>query len=539
MDDNGERIPTYLDLDIKKTQDLVNTIEELVTFQNKLTELTAVKREQDLFEKALGMLENHFAVPFFQVLLREMGRESFNAAYTRGEDTYLLETGVIDPAVLEWVMDKQTVSTIAKKEPWVEDDRVDSLLVAPLPGKTSPVGIIVLGVEFEENRFSTFHHGLVNTLCRQVGFVLENIQLSDHLQNLGNMLDNILESVPHAVVATGPGDTILACNKNAEFMFGFKRIMALGERYQDVLPSRVADSMSSVILRALDGEKTVDHEMEHELPGGQPITLGITASLLYDKDFAPKGVVFLCRDMTLSREVQKLRELDQMKSEFVQMVSHELKTPLTTIVGGAEILKMDLDQLSPEHAEIVGIIDSGSQRLHALITDLLDLSRLESGDKISLEINRIDLKELISNSINVSRREGKHEIEVVYEDELPPLFLDKAKMKQVFDNVIGNAVKYTPEGKPITIKVSRTREDVLVSVKDQGLGIDPKHLPYIFDKFYRADSSARGIEGTGLGLPIAKHIIELHGGELTVESEPDKGSTFNIVIPTKTGAHRK
>jgi PAS domain S-box-containing protein len=525
--------------DFALIRELVGTIEKLVDFQRQLTDLSSLKNEQEAYEKVHGVLKSYFPVRLFQVLLREPGGVEFKRAYPAGEHDCLIAKGVLDGDLIEWVLDRTEPSIIARRHPWVPDKEVNSIILSPIPGKTGTIGLLVMGVPFEESEFSTFHSSVVNTLCRQTGFVLESVQVSSKLQNLGTLLDNILESVPHAVLATGPNDTILACNSNAEFMFGFRRIMALEEKYRDVMPRNVSDIMSSVILRAIDGTKTVDHEFEHKLPDGTKITVGVTVSMLYDRTFNPHGVVFLFRDMTLSREVQKLRELDRMKGEFVQMVSHELKTPLTTILGGLELLRMDMDKLPAEFHEVVGIIDAGAQRLRALITDLLDLSRLESGDKISLEIQRVNLSELIDASVKVSQREGKHRFEVSIPRDFPPLFLDKAKIKQVLDNLIGNAVKYSPRGGAVRVVATYDAEYARIAISDEGVGIAKKHLPFIFDKFYRADSASAGIEGTGLGLSIVKHVVELHSGDILVESELGKGSTFTVVLPLKAWTHQK
>jgi primosomal protein N' (replication factor Y) len=453
--------------------ELMITIEELISFQGKLAELSTIKREADLFEKTHNVINSHFPISFLQVILWNTDTGAYYAAFTKGGSVNLLEDGVIDTELISWVLGQETPSTITVREPWLDDPGVRSLLIAPLPGKTGPMGVLVMGTPIARDKFSTYQMSIVKVLCRQAGFVLDNIQLSEHIQSLGNLLDNILESVPHAVIATGGDDRILACNKNAEFMFGFKRIMALGEPFQEVLPGNMSAAMGSIIVQTLTAKKTVDYEIEHNLPDGTPITVGVTTSLLYNKEFKPEGVVFMCRDMTLSREVLKLRELDKMKSEFVQTVSHELKTPLTTIIGGTDILMMDKELLSDEHLEVIGIITSGAHRLQALISDLLDLSRLESGDSIKLDMERVSLRELIEASITVAKGKGEHAFSVDIPVKLPPLFIDRAKIKQVFDNIIGNAVKYSPQGGTVTVAVQTDSKEALVTVADEGLGIIP------------------------------------------------------------------
>ena len=231
-------------------------------------------------------------------------------------------------------------------------------------------------------------------------------------------------------------------------------------------------------------------------------------------------------------EVQKLRELDRMKSEFVHTVSHELKTPLTAILGGTEVLQTERDSFTPEQLEMLDIIDQGGKRLHALIMDLLDLSRLESG-RVGLERSETDLDAVMREAAEgVRHKNPKCSLQLEVAPDLPTTMADGDKLKQVFENLIGNALKYSPKGGEVSARLWQEGDTLRFAVKDHGIGIAAEHIPLLFDKFYRVDSSTTAeIEGTGLGLAIVKHIIELHEGQLTVESAPGKGSTFGFTLP--------
>jgi len=233
------------------------------------------------------------------------------------------------------------------------------------------------------------------------------------------------------------------------------------------------------------------------------------------------------------RDISLAKELDRMKSEFVANVSHELKTPLTAIKGYSELLiKMNLP---PEKVRnYYQIIYKESERLTQLINDLLEVSRIESG-KIELKKEMVEIRKVIKERATFFQTQtSKHTI-VLQFPEYPTFILgDNARLAQVFHNLLDNAIKYSPNGGNIWVRVSDKMEDIVIEVQDQGIGIPPEHLPHIFDRFYRVDSSLRkSTSGTGLGLSIVKSIIEAHGGKISVASKVGEGTTFTIRLPRR------
>lgn len=230
----------------------------------------------------------------------------------------------------------------------------------------------------------------------------------------------------------------------------------------------------------------------------------------------------------------KLKELDLMKSEFLNTVSHELRTPLTSIKAFAEILLDNVGEDVETQTEFLEIINKESDRLTRLINNLLDLSRIEAG-RMKWEKEPLDLHEVAETALDALRGSAEKKglnIEAELEEDLPTVG-DKDKLVQVITNLLGNAIKFTSEGG--TIKVKTSRKDLLtarISVTDSGVGIASEFHESIFEKFSQVDSSeTRDIKGSGLGLPIARSITEHHGGKLFVESEPGKGSTFTVELP--------
>jgi signal transduction histidine kinase/DNA-binding response OmpR family regulator len=230
----------------------------------------------------------------------------------------------------------------------------------------------------------------------------------------------------------------------------------------------------------------------------------------------------------------KLKELDHMKSEFLNTVSHELRTPLTSIKAFAEILLDNVGEDVETQTEFLQIINKESDRLTRLINNLLDLSRIEAG-RMKWDSEPVDLHEIAESALNALRGSAEKKGLVItsdLEEDLPTVG-DKDKLIQVITNLLGNAIKFTSEGGEVTVRASR--HDLLtarIEVIDSGVGIDPEFHESIFAKFSQVDSSeTRDIKGSGLGLPIARSITEHHGGKLFVESQAGKGSTFIVELP--------
>lgn len=231
---------------------------------------------------------------------------------------------------------------------------------------------------------------------------------------------------------------------------------------------------------------------------------------------------------------EKLKELDRMKSEFLNTVSHELRTPLTAIKAFAEILLDNAGEDPDTQLEFLGIINKEADRLTRLINNLLDLSRIEAG-RMNWHYEPADLEEVVSAAANTLRLSAeKKEVDYIVEHlgQGLPVHCDYDKMVQVFTNLIGNALKFTPPGGTVRITTQRVGDKAEVVVSDSGLGIAPEFHAKIFEKFGQVDTSeTREIKGSGLGLPIARSIVEAHKGTLTVDSDTGKGAKFAVRIP--------
>ncbi len=226
---------------------------------------------------------------------------------------------------------------------------------------------------------------------------------------------------------------------------------------------------------------------------------------------------------------------EQMRVDFVANASHELRTPLATLVGYAETLRENADALDEATRDrFTGVVHDEARRMQRLVEDLISLSRIEA-ERFSRPRDSLSLLALAAEARHAAAgqaAERNSTIEVDAPADLAPIAGDRREILQLFDNLIGNALRYGQPGTPVRIALRQERDMIRLSVADEGDGIAPEHIPRITERFYRVDPSrSRALNGTGLGLAIVKHIVERHRGRLKIESELGRGSTFHVFLP--------
>ena len=239
--------------------------------------------------------------------------------------------------------------------------------------------------------------------------------------------------------------------------------------------------------------------------------------------------------LMVTRDISERRAVEQLKEEYMVMVTHELRTPLSTIQGFADLLvEGDLGTLPPLHTEYLGIIQANTRQLVAIVSDLLDLARIES-NRFQLDSGPLDVGGVVRGVLASLRPqiEGKGQtLALALHDPLPAVWGDPDRVAQILTNLISNAHKYTPAGGSIVVGAVPHGNNVRVTVRDTGIGLSPEEQANLFTKFFRATSSVvREQAGTGLGLVITRSLVELHGGTLSVQSAPGQGSTFGFTLP--------
>jgi signal transduction histidine kinase len=263
----------------------------------------------------------------------------------------------------------------------------------------------------------------------------------------------------------------------------------------------------------------------------------------------PEGVVellqtFASQSALAIENARLFRELElasRHKSEFLANMSHELRTPLNAIIGFSEVLTEQLfGELNDKQLEYQRDILASGQHLLSLINDILDLSKVEAG-RMELELGTFSLREALENGLTMLKeRAGRHGIALGLEIEegLDEVEADERKVKQVVFNLLSNAVKFTPDGGRVALSARSADGEVRVAVSDTGVGIGADDLPYVFEEFRQVGQATAKAEGTGLGLPLAKRFVELHGGRMWIESQPGVGSTFTFTLPQPATVHQ-
>jgi signal transduction histidine kinase len=267
--------------------------------------------------------------------------------------------------------------------------------------------------------------------------------------------------------------------------------------------------------------------VEGDLDRPDPPTLpvGITYAPLLNDQGALRNIIVTVRDIT------RFRTAEEIKTTFISIISHELKTPVALIKGYASTLRRD--DASWDRAEVadgLGVIEDEADRLASMIEDLLDASRLQAGG-LKLSLADVSLAAVAERQAERFRLQSdKHTIVVDFPADFPPILADETRIEQVISNLVSNAIKYSPGGE-IRISGRFQPEQVTLCVRDEGPGIDPADMPYIFDRFYRADRAARRTKGAGLGLYLARAVVEAHGGRIWVARQSEKGTQICLSLP--------
>ncbi|WP_010284325.1 ATP-binding protein [Bacillus timonensis] len=335
-------------------------------------------------------------------------------------------------------------------------------------------------------------------------------------------LASILNSMADGVITLNRDGTILITNPPAErFLQAWYYQQGM---YQDVgeeLPPQVKE----LFQRSVSFEK--EQFIEISLQGR---TWVILMSPLYNQTYI-RGAVAVLRDMTEERRLDKLRE------DFIANVSHELRTPIAMLQGYSEAIMDDIASSEEERKEITKVIYDESLRMGRLVNELLDLARMQSGN-ITLNKEKVEFDSLVNRVIRKFQGLAKDNVitlTATKDEEIGEIFLDADRIEQVFTNLIDNAIRHTDENGKVEVHVTGQETSVKVDIKDTGSGIPEEDLPFVFERFYKADKArTRGKSGTGLGLAIVKNIIDAHNGNISVHSKLGEGTTFTFVIPRKS-----
>lgn len=388
--------------------------------------------------------------------------------------------------------------------------------------------------------FGVNERQVLQSFADQAAIAVRNARLYEQVSAEKRRLDAIIENSANGVLILSPDRRVQVMNRALAALTGWPAEEARGEPCWKVLP--LENAVGANLCAATDAP-LLPHEIdpagqaqaqssyyvEGDLlrPGGSRLTLGVTYTALYDSEGRLLNIIGNVVDIT------RFREAEQMKSTFISVISHELKTPVALIKGYAGTLRRpDAAWDRATVADSLAVIEEEADRLNALIDNLLDASRIQAG-VFKLERGAVDMARLAGKVVERFRRQTeRHTFELDFPADLPLVLADEARLRQVLDNLTSNAIKYSPQGGLIRIGGWQDGHEVTTYVADQGIGIPGDEQTRLFESFYRVDSGLRRqTKGTGLGLYLCKAIVEAHNGRIWVRSGQGQGATFFFTLP--------
>ena len=391
---------------------------------------------------------------------------------------------------------------------------VRSYLCVPFQGRGGTLGAITLASGDSGRRYGEADVRTAEQLALRAGAVIENAQLYEEVERRARAA-RALETIADGVALLDDDGRVLLWNAAAEAITSVPAPDIVGRLVREALPG-YAEALGRI---ESDGRpETVPVDV-----AGRELWLSFTGVRFEE------GTVWAFRDLT------EERALEQMRSDFVATISHELRTPLAAIYGAAVTLnRPDLDLGEEMRMRLLQVVAEESDRLAQIVNDVLLASHLDSG-RLQLRIETVDAAKLTEGVVQAAQTHLPAGVTLSFEapKRLPPLAADEQQLRQVLVNLIENAVKYSPDGGPVTVRVSRWPRGIRWEVADRGLGIPPSERRRVFEKFYRLDPNmTRGIGGTGLGLYICRELVNRLGGRIWVEANGGRGSTFVVELPT-------
>lgn len=460
-----------------------------------------------------------------------------------------------------------------------------SALIIPLFIKNRLTGLLCIGETNEVRDFTDHDLKLIETISNQAVVTLENAQLYNKLEDmvvertvelidsnkalqsqkekleiLSQRLQSIISSIPDGILVINKEDQILSVNPafmdivkfvnrdiQIEALTGLSinKLINLVSTKDDKNKKNLSELLDAIINPKV--EENTESEVENEDSKSYDLVLEngishyykvLSAPVKTDNNHKIKNNMDKKNQVIVFHDVTKEKEIDKLKSDFIAVVSHELKTPVSAMMGFATLIEDGIaGEITPQQQEYLYKIQMQGERLIRLINDLLDFSKLEAG-QMPLYLQLLDSDEVVNEIVETLRPladEKSMTLRANVAEDLPAIYVDPDKLKQILINLISNAIKFTPETTGlIEVKVIFIEEnkELLFSVSDNGIGIPEKDKPRLFDRFYQVDNtSTRKYGGTGLGLAIVKKLVELNHGQLWVESKMGSGSTFYFTVP--------
>lgn len=420
------------------------------------------------------------------------------------------------------INDSLAGQVIASGEPVVLDERspqkiktsylVHSLIYVPLRVRGQTLG--VLGVDNRKVGHTLTRDDLtvLVAMADYAAIAIENARLYQRTDTERRKLETVLTQTENGVIVVDAENRLLLINRAAQD--------ALGVNGRAIIGQSIVESLDDPrLLSLLRAPGDHPRREEIEVPDGR----------IFNAQRTPiEGV----GQSIVLQDITHLKELDRIKSEFVTTVSHDLRSPLTAILGYVELIER-AGEINEQQRDFIRRVQLSVQQITNLVTDLLDLGRIEAGLETTRESSPISvLARYAVEGLRASAETRGLRLQIELPDDLPMVSGDPIRLRQMIGNLLENAIKYTPTGGEVGLSASAEGDQIILKVRDTGPGIPPADQPYLFDKFFRATNVVDRTPGTGLGLSIVKSIVDHHDGRIWVESALNKGTTFTVVLPS-------
>lgn len=495
-----------------------------------------VERELDVPAVSILLLDERRRKLVFEVASGEKGQEvqAFTLELGEGVAGTVAATGqalIVDRAARDPRHQKYISDAL--------DFPVDTILCVPIALHGEVIGVIE-ALNKRSGSFTPQDTDLLTVIAQQAALFLETARLYSDLQRrvdeataglrLANRdissqkarLETLLAELESGVIYTDNHDRVVTWNRTVERLVGVRHEQAIG---QPVLAVMAHAGLSDLLARPLstEGGRVADEiEMEVE---GKTVFLRVSVNSVAEEDGFGK--------LVLLTDITRLKELDRMKTDFVSFVSHELQNPLASIRGFAHLLQQKTEAESP-NLRLIRFLNQQATRMQWLVEDFLDISRVDSGAPLAIQLREIDdVRGMVQQVFDLyALTTQDHEFVAEVADDLPAFEADRRKLEQVLVNLVGNAIKYSPDGGQVRVSVEPGQSEVVFSVSDEGIGIPQEDIANLFQRFRRAPGTRERISGTGIGLFLCRYLVEAQGGRIFAES-PGKGSIFRFTIPVR------
>jgi signal transduction histidine kinase len=399
----------------------------------------------------------------------------------------------------------------------------------PLAAHRKVIGVIFIFRNYPD-LFSMNDKMLLQSFADQAAIAVFNAQLYTQISYEKSRSDALLDSAADGILILDSSHFIERCNIAFEKLYGRPRNDIQGKAHAEIIQWAHKPEGTTLEDAEKDGWPLTPNAflyVEGDLARPEPpdLPIGITYAPLLAENGTLRNIIATVRDIT------KFRTAEEIKNTFVSVVSHELKTPVALIKGYVSTLRREDAKWDKNIVQdSLRVIEEEADHLTAMIEDLLDATRLQAGG-LTTSLADISIPTLAERLAERFRTQSKqHTIIVDFPDRFPIILGDERRISQVLSNLLSNAIKYAPKGE-IRIKGQVKPEQVVICVSDQGPGIDPADIPFVFDRFYRSEKAVRNTKGAGLGLYLAKSIIEAHGGRIWVDPKPDSGARICFSLP--------